>query len=190
MELENGGNIKFEYSPNKADGWYKSCHDLLMSRFCASDFSAKSINGIKIKKVIRATNRVLVAKYEEKLLTDVDENDYINNKLAQLLLIKTKIKLSKFQRKIYLNRPSLRKKIDYLLYSWRPKLGSHKNELYDILKNGFYDPSYYKKFGYEEGIPFSNSLFVSDSNRIESSKATQNSRFSSNIAFKYGNIIF
>lgn len=51
-----------------------------MSRFCSNDYLAKTINGIKIKKIIRITNRVLVARYEEKLLADVDENDYINNK--------------------------------------------------------------------------------------------------------------
>jgi len=59
---------------------YKSCYDLLMSRFCATEYLLKSINGIKIRKVIRCTNRILLAKYEESLLNEVDESDYINNK--------------------------------------------------------------------------------------------------------------
>ena len=79
IELENGGNIKFEFS-NYNDSWFKSCHELLMSRFCASDYILRSISGIKMRKVIRVTNRLLLAKYEENILADIDENDYINNK--------------------------------------------------------------------------------------------------------------
>ena len=51
-----------------------------MSRFCASDYILRSISGIKMRKVIRVTNRLLLAKYEENILADIDENDYINNK--------------------------------------------------------------------------------------------------------------
>ena len=56
-----------------------------MSRFCSQDYASKSINGIKIKKIIRITNRVLIAKYEEKLLAEVDEYDYLNNKYKSKL---------------------------------------------------------------------------------------------------------
>lgn len=89
IELENGGNIRFEYylsngngpNPNSVnEAWYKSCHDLILSRFCASDYVAKAINGIRVNKVIRVMNRALLAKYEEAFLSDVDENEYINNK--------------------------------------------------------------------------------------------------------------
>ena len=88
-ELENGGNIRFEfYLSNGAHGttntasetWYRSCHDLIMARFCASDFVSKAINGIRVSKVMRVMNRALLAKYEENFLADVDEVDYINNK--------------------------------------------------------------------------------------------------------------
>ena len=41
-------------------------------------------------------------------------------------------------------RPSLRKKIDYLMYCWRPKLGDHFDELFEIIKYGFKDPIEYK----------------------------------------------
>lgn len=51
-----------------------------MSRFCSLDYAAKSISGIRIKRVIKVTNRVLISKYEEKILVNVDENEYINNK--------------------------------------------------------------------------------------------------------------
>ena len=41
-------------------------------------------------------------------------------------------------------RSSLRKQIDYLMYCWRPQLGSQYEELYDIIKNGFKDVQAYK----------------------------------------------
>jgi hypothetical protein len=78
-ELENCGNVKFDQS-NNTEAWYKSCYDLMMSRFCVTDYVKRNINSIKIKRVIKVTNRALLAKFEESLLNDVDENDYINNK--------------------------------------------------------------------------------------------------------------
>jgi hypothetical protein len=78
-ELENCGNLKFDVSMS-TEAWYKSCYDLMMSRFCVTDYVKRNINSIKIKRVIKVTNRALLAKFEESLLNDVDENDYINNK--------------------------------------------------------------------------------------------------------------
>ena len=79
IELENGGNIKFEFG-SPSDIWYKSCSDLLMSRFCSADYIMKSISGIKIRQVIRLTNRLLISRYEENLINEIDENDYMSNK--------------------------------------------------------------------------------------------------------------
>ena len=45
---------------------------------------------------------------------------------------------------ILIDRPSIRKKVDYLTYCWRPKLGSVFDELYHIIKYGFRDPIEYK----------------------------------------------
>ena len=138
-----------------------------------------------MRKVIRVTNRLLLAKYEENILCDIDEFDYINNK------------------------PSLRKKVDYLMYCWRPKNGDHFEELFDIIKYGFKDPSKYKvpefhflnqnkiriffnlslfeqENGYEEAIPFSNSMSVCDHHRIEACKANAPNK-TNNMAFKHGN---
>ncbi|CAF0859021.1 unnamed protein product, partial [Brachionus calyciflorus] len=165
MELENGGNIRFDFSTSKNDGWSKLCHELITSRFCSSDYASKSINGIRIKRVFRVTNRVLIAKYEEKLLIDVDESDYINNK------------------------PSVRKKIEYLMYCWRNNFGSQKDELYHIIRNGFSDPALYKEKGYEEAIPFTNNLYTSDMNRIENNRKQSNSKTNNNLAYKNGYIL-
>ena len=174
-----------------------------MARFCSSDYVLKSINGIKIKKVIRVTNRVLLAKYEENVLYEIDENDYINNR--QFLLFDL---ISYFQAKVkFYSRPTLKKKIDYLMYCWRPKFGTQLEELHDIIRSGFKSPAEYQvkfklflnkidtfftffydqKLGYEEGIPFTNSLSICDYQRIENFKGSSNSKH--NLNFKYGNRI-
>jgi hypothetical protein len=79
LELENVGNIKFDIG-KQDDVWFKSCNDLILSRFCASDYILRTISGIKIHKVIRVTNRLLLTQFEEALFNYIDENDYINNK--------------------------------------------------------------------------------------------------------------
>lgn len=114
-----------------------------MSRFCENDYSQYGICGVKIKNIIRVTNRYLLSKFEENLLAEVDELDYINNK------------------------PTLKKKLEYLIYSWRPKFGDQRQELVSIIKNGFRFTNEYREAGYEEAIPFTNSLIMSDSKRID-----------------------
>lgn len=79
LELENVGNIKFE-NGKQDDHWFKSCNDLILSRFCASDYILRMISGIKIHKIMRVTNRLLSSQFEEALFNYIDENDYINNK--------------------------------------------------------------------------------------------------------------
>ena len=37
LELETGGNVRFE-DGKPSDAWYKSCHDLVLSRFCVGDY--------------------------------------------------------------------------------------------------------------------------------------------------------
>jgi hypothetical protein len=49
-----------------------------------------------------------------------------------------------FQDFLFINRLSLRKKMEYLFYCWRPGCGSQLEELFHIIKNGFFDPSVYK----------------------------------------------
>ena len=37
LELETGGNVRFE-DGKPSDPWYKSCHDLVLARFCVGDY--------------------------------------------------------------------------------------------------------------------------------------------------------
>lgn len=48
---------------------FTSCYDLLLSRFCAWDYKAHGITGIKINRIIRIHNRSLRLRFEDKLHT-------------------------------------------------------------------------------------------------------------------------
>ena len=120
VELLNGGNIRFDYG-KESDSWYKPCYDLVMARYCHNEHALSSaITGIRILNILRVTNRSLFAKFEENILTQVDENDYINNRIA------------------------FRKKIEYLLYCWRSRLASPVEELFSIIHSGFKPATEYK----------------------------------------------
>ena len=43
LELETGGNVRFE-DGKPSDAWYKSCHDLVLSRFCVGDYQVYSFS--------------------------------------------------------------------------------------------------------------------------------------------------
>ena len=43
LELETGGNVRFE-DGKPSDPWYKSCHDLVLSRFCVGDYQVHSFS--------------------------------------------------------------------------------------------------------------------------------------------------
>lgn len=73
------------------------------------------------------------------------------------------------------------------MYSWRPRLGNQIDELFDIIKYGFKDTNEYKKINLENGIPFSNSLSVSELLRIESFSRANDSYKYLNCPYKHGN---
>ena len=54
---------------------FTSCHDLVLSRFCAADYREHGIVGIKIRRIIRVHNRILRSRFDEKLLSIVDDAD-------------------------------------------------------------------------------------------------------------------
>ncbi len=124
---------------------------------------------------MRFTNRSIAAQFEEELLNYADENDYIGNKL------------------------SIRKKIEYLFYCWQPQLAANQiDEMLNILQYGFAEPSTYSHSnksvkpslsGSDEGIPFSNSLHLSELKRLNS-KTNKFSKHLINNDAKYGSFRF
>ena len=54
---------------------YSSCHDLLLSRFCAADYRDYGIIGIKIHRITRIHNRMLRTKFDDKVAQLVEEEE-------------------------------------------------------------------------------------------------------------------
>jgi hypothetical protein len=66
VELETGGNIRME-DGRPTDLWYKSCVDLLHSRFFKEDFAEHRVAGLRVVQVTRIHNRFLRNRFEEHL---------------------------------------------------------------------------------------------------------------------------
>ena len=47
----------------------------MLSRFCSADYREHGIVGIKVRRIIRVHNRILRSRFDEKLLSIVDEAD-------------------------------------------------------------------------------------------------------------------
>uniref|UniRef100_A0A8C2T244 Leucine-rich repeat-containing protein 9-like n=1 Tax=Coturnix japonica TaxID=93934 RepID=A0A8C2T244_COTJA len=75
LELETVGNIHLEEGfPHNP--WFSSCCNLIQSRFCSRDFRAYDIIGVKINRAFRVHNEVLRLKFEEKLQTFLEEENF------------------------------------------------------------------------------------------------------------------
>lgn len=66
VELDTGGNIRMEVG-NSKDAWFKSCMDLVMSRFFLDDFVPFFITGMQVLKVTRIHNRFLQDRFERTI---------------------------------------------------------------------------------------------------------------------------
>ncbi|XP_077863786.1 leucine-rich repeat-containing protein 9-like [Saccoglossus kowalevskii] len=146
-ELETGGNVRFE-DGRSADVWFTSCHDLILSRFCAADYKDYGVLGIKIHRITKVHNRILRLKFDEKLSALLDKDDSPT--------------LSKGQ--------SVKKLLEYLFFVWDPELPGGKNELMRVLEEGPMDPETYQivEETWRDGaVPLSNSLCVSERPRID-----------------------
>ncbi|KAL3693463.1 hypothetical protein R1sor_007114 [Riccia sorocarpa] len=63
VELDSGGNIRMEIG-NPKDVWYKSCLELVMSRFFSEDYAPLGITGVTVHNVTRIHNRFLQDQFE------------------------------------------------------------------------------------------------------------------------------
>ncbi|KAM9294045.1 leucine-rich repeat-containing protein 9 [Gastrophryne carolinensis] len=108
-ELETVGNIRFEEG-NVSDSWFKSCYDLILSRFCASDGKAFGISGLKINRIVRVHNRILRSRFEDRVQDYLDSDDCIANE-------------------------NYKKMLEYLFYKFDPKCETQ--HLLQILEDGF-----------------------------------------------------
>ena len=52
---------------------FSSCQDLVLSRFCATDYKEYGVSGVKIHRIIRVHNRMLRTQFDDKLSYLVDD---------------------------------------------------------------------------------------------------------------------
>ncbi|KAF5890679.1 leucine-rich repeat-containing protein 9-like, partial [Clarias magur] len=141
MELETVGNIRFEEG-NTSHTWFKPCYDLLLSRFCAWDYKPYNITGIRINRVVRVYNRALRLRFEDKL-----HGLLANNETP-------------------LHSQNYKRSLEYLFYVFDPEETEQRNEILNILENGFKSADSYKATGRECAVPLSNSVSTCDEPRI------------------------
>ncbi|CAI5764740.1 leucine-rich repeat-containing protein 9 [Podarcis lilfordi] len=159
-ELETVGNTRFEEG-SPSDAWFNSCYELILSRFCALDFKTHGITGVKVNRVIRVHNRILRLKFEEKFQHFLDKED-----------------LNEFL--------NYRKMLEYLFYVSPPDVPLKKQQLVQILEDGFQEV---KKPGSEGGVQLSNSLSICECPRIEYLQKQARSKGDSEDTFRRGKLI-
>ena len=54
---------------------FSSCHDLMLSRFCATDYRDLGILGVKVNRITRVHNRILKTRFEESLIEMTEDED-------------------------------------------------------------------------------------------------------------------
>lgn len=169
IELESGGNVRFEEGTT-SDVWFSSCHDLVLSRFCATDYKEHGIAGLKIHRILRVHNRMLRKRFDDKLTGIVDntEGEYFPS-----------------------NRNTAYKKLlEYLFWIWDPQLPGGFHETTRVLEEGYMDAISYKALGKDGAVPLSNSLSLADRHRISAlSKESREKEYSDTCPFRYGHLV-
>ncbi|CAH1791753.1 unnamed protein product [Owenia fusiformis] len=167
-ELETGGNVRFE-DGMASDVWFKSCHDLILSRFCAADYKDRGIYGVRIHRITRVHNRILRSKFDDKLSTLLDDDDnYLPTTRSD----------------------SYKKKLEYLFWKWDPELPGGLNEPARLLEEGFMDADTYKQLGKDGAVPLTNSLTIADQHRIEYlTKQAKNKPYQDTCPYRHGVLV-
>ncbi|KAM8921171.1 leucine-rich repeat-containing protein 9 [Pelodytes ibericus] len=168
IELETVGNIRFEEG-TPSDPWFKSCHDLILARFCAWDFKAFGISSLKINRIIRVHNRILRLKFEEKLQELLDREDMEYSE-------------------------SYKETLEYLFHIFDPKYPVEKKDLLQVLECGSQVKERFTvcEQEVEEAVLLSNSLTFSEGSRLEYLQNRTMTGEASNYdpeLFKYGRLV-
>lgn len=159
VELETGGNVRFEQGSPK-DVWYTTCHDLVLSRFCAWDYKSYNVTGIKIHGITRIHNRLLRSRFDEKVhALASDETGFMMNK-------------------------NYKKLVDYLFYIPDPNISDPTKQAERILEEGF------KIETMSSMVHLSNSLFLCEKGRLDrSTPETKGSKVADSCPYRHGSII-
>ncbi|KAK7487003.1 hypothetical protein BaRGS_00021673, partial [Batillaria attramentaria] len=168
VELETGGNVRFEEG-SSSDLWFSSCYDLVMSRFCASDFKSHNILGVKIHRIIRIHNRILRSRFDKKLLsvTEGPIGEYYPG---------TK-------------NTAYKKLLEYLFWMWDPDMPGGSMEPARVPEEGFMDAETYKMLERDAAVPLSNSLSLADRHRMSSLNKHASGNTADKCPFRFGQLI-
>ncbi|KAG8561130.1 hypothetical protein GDO81_015257 [Engystomops pustulosus] len=163
-ELETVGNVRFEEG-TPSDSWFKSCYDLILSRFCASNFKTFGITGVKINRIVRVHNRILRFRFEERL------EDYLDNEDGTATT-------------------NCKKLLEYLFYTIDPILSAKKNNLLQILEEGFKvsKSSQFYDQEQEDAVLLSNSLGFHETSKLEQETNQETNHYDPEV-FKHGKLI-
>ncbi|XP_068195211.1 leucine-rich repeat-containing protein 9 [Antennarius striatus] len=169
MELKSVENICLKEGCS-TDPWYTSCCNLLLSRFCHSDFRVHKISGLKIKRIFRIQNNVLRLRFDDKL--------------HSILVRKDRGNISQ----------NYKHQMQYLFHMSDPEKSHQKEELLSILEEGFQTPGPFKSLDKGGAIPLTNSLSKIDLPRIEhamrqASKGRSKQSAEHTISFRHSQII-
>lgn len=167
-ELETGGNVRFE-DGTASDIWFTSCHDLILSRFCASDYQAHGITGLKIHRITRVHNRMLRYRFDTSLAAHSDEEESLTMAKPQ----------------------TLKKLQEYLFFVWDPELPGGENQPMKVLEEGPMDQETYRQLGRDGAVPLSNSLSLCERPRIQylTTKAKTDPTSHDPCPFRHGQLV-
>ncbi|XP_069806493.1 leucine-rich repeat-containing protein 9 isoform X1 [Dendropsophus ebraccatus] len=163
-ELETVGNVRFEEG-TPSDSWFKSCYDLMLSRFCASNFKTFGITRVKINRIVRVHNRILRFRFEERL------QDYLDNEDGTAAA-------------------NYKKMLEYLFYTLDPIMLEEKNSLLQILEDGFKvtKSSQLCDQEQEEAVRLANSLGFYETSNLEQETNQETNHYDPEV-FKHGKLI-
>ncbi|RUS71694.1 hypothetical protein EGW08_020538 [Elysia chlorotica] len=169
VELETGGNVRFEEGQT-TDPWFSSCHDLVLSRFCAFDYRDLGVVGIKIHRIIRIHNRMLRTRFDKCIvkMTESNKGEYYPG----------------------IKNTAYKKSLEYLFWMSDPEMAGGSNEHTKIPEEGFLDGDIYMKLGRDGAVPLSNSISLADRKRIAHCiKINRDKEEIDSCPFRYGQLI-
>ncbi|XP_044128325.1 leucine-rich repeat-containing protein 9 [Bufo gargarizans] len=163
-ELETVGNVRFEEG-TPSDSWFKSCYDLILSRSCASNIKTLGITGVKINRIVRVHNRILRFRFEERLQDHLDDEDDAA-------------------------AASYKRKLEYLFYTLDPGISAEKNNLLQILEDGFKVTKSSQLYDQEqeEAVLLSNSLAFYETSKLRQETNQETNHYDPEL-FKHGKLI-
>jgi len=159
VELETGGNIRLE-DGHPSNIWYKSCADLLSSRFSKLDFESLGIHGLKVRRVTRIHNRFLRNRFEiamRHVLASPSPSSSSSSGSTQ--------NKKKPWRNINNNNNNnnVRHEMEYLFFT------APRQTILNSVQKGFR--------GVNSSIRVSNSVFAADRDRFKSNSSNSNNIF-------------